>query len=121
MGENLSKIRDIKTNRSLKKEIKGLTKEVSWALSDYLKHANKLIELLSNRTETEVNIKEKLNKVISEYKNVMDLMGSWVVSPLSVHRLWNQDGRQEFSGGPNVIGEPSSHGWGALLPTYLFC
>jgi len=44
-----------------------------------------------------------------------------VVSPLSVHRLWNQDGRQEFSGGPNVIGEPSSHGRGALLPTCLFC
>jgi len=45
----------------------------------------------------------------------------WVVSPLSVHRRWNQDGRQEFSGGPTVIREPGSHGWGALVPMCLFC
>ena len=44
-----------------------------------------------------------------------------VVSPLNVHRLWNQDRGQQLSGGPNMIGETGSHGWGALLPTRLFC
>src|SRR5882762_11560015 len=42
-----------------------------------------------------------------------------VVSPLSVHGLWNKDRSQKLSDGPNMISESSSHGWGTLLPACL--